>query len=391
MILNCGEINKHILYIIVPSIIMVLENVYFWEFEPYNHNIVLNINQAIAKCLVIIPLIIIYVMNRKLNNKYTSFKENLMNKKYSNKYKHIKLRKFLFLSLCIGLTLIFKVLHYRLLSTDHYRLSFWMFDIVFISILSLFILKVRLYNHQYFSVAMILILAIALNFINNYGKITATYIFSMIGIHIIYSLSIVMKKYVMEYTFTSVYELIFYEGFASLIFFVILFFIATKYPLNMPLDDCIFSVYNNKCYFDNFYSYYMKVNSKEVFIFLFIIFYYVIYYICFNNTIKQYTACHIYLICFFEEAVIYNMIEKIITGWRLVPNIFILILMMFSLLVFTEIIEINLFNLQYNTKRNIEKRAREITINEIEDDNNIEYEHYDFKIEMPGEHVINKT
>ena len=171
---------------------------------------------------------------------------------------------------------------------------------------------------------MIIILAIALNIINNYGKITLFYIFSMIGIHIIYSLSIVMKKYVMEYTFTSVYELIFYEGLASLVFFVILFPFASKYPLNISLDDCVFSVYNNKCYFDNFYSYYEKVNVKEAFIFLFIIFYYVIYYICFNHTIKQYTACHIFLICFFEETVIYNIIEKKITDWRLVPDIIIL-------------------------------------------------------------------
>ena len=344
MCLNCGEINKNILYIILPSIIMILENVYFWEFEPYNHTIVLNINQAIAKCLVIIPLIIIYFMNRKLNNKYTSFKENLMNKKYSNKYKHIKLRKILFLSLCIGLTLIFKVLHYSLLLTAYYRLSFWMFDLVFIYIFSLFILKVKPYKHQLFSVIIIIILAIALNIINNYGKITLFYIFSMIGIHIIYSLSIVMKKYVMEYAFTTVYELIFYEGFASLIFFVILFFITTKYPLNIPFDDCDFTKYNNKCYFDNFYSYYEKVNIKEVFIFLFIIFYYVIYYICFNYTIKKYTAWHIYLICFFEESIIYYMIEKKIKGWRLVPNIIILILIILTLLIFTEIIEVNLFN-----------------------------------------------
>ena len=96
MLLKCGVISQHLLYIIIPSIIMVLENVYFWKFEPYNFKIVLNISQAIAKCLAIIPLIIIYIMNRNLNNKYTSFKENLINKKYSNKYKHIKLRKFLF-------------------------------------------------------------------------------------------------------------------------------------------------------------------------------------------------------------------------------------------------------------------------------------------------------
>ena len=203
----------------------------------------------------------------------------------------------------------------------------------------------------------------------------------MTGIHIIYSLSIIMKKYVMEYAFISVYELIVYEGLASLILFLILLPIANNNPLNKSLDDCIFYVYDNKCFFDNFYSYYEKVNTKEVFIFLFIVIYYAIYYICFNNTIKQYTACHIYLICFFEEQVFYQIIKRTITGWKLISDIIVLILFLFILLVFTEIIEVNICNLQYNTKRSIKERAKKMRESEVGDSNTIEFENYNFKME----------
>lgn len=385
MFLSCGEINKNILYIIIPSIIMILENIFFYEYEPYNHYIIFNINQAIAKCIAIIPLIISYFINKKINDKNAYIKDNLYNKKYADKYnKHEKIRKYGLLSLCIGLTLIFKLLHYSLLMVIYYRLSFWMIDLFFIYILSLFILNTKLYKHQYYSIISILFLAILLNITNNVeraDKLEILYIFIMIGIHLIYSLSIIMKKYVMEYTFISVYELIVYEGLASLILFLILLPIATNNPLNKSLKNCIFYVYDSKCFFDNFYSYYEKVNTKEVFIFLFIVIYYVIYYICFNNTIKQYTACHIYLISFFEEPVFYKIIKRTITGWKLISDIIILILFLFLLLVFTEIIEVNIYNLQYNTKRNIKERAQKMRESETGESNTIEFENYKFKLE----------
>ena len=79
------------------------------------------------------------------------------------------------------------------------------------------------------------------------------------------------------------------------------------------------------------------------------------------------------------------MIEKIVTGWRIIPNIIVLLLIFFSLLIFTEIIEINIFNLQYNTKRNIEKRARELTKDEKEEENSIEIGQYNFNLDAPEE------
>ena len=385
-----GEINKNLLYIILPSIIMFLEYLYFdGHFKPYDYIITFNIVQAISKCLTIIPMIYSYIKNKSLDNKYTTFKENLINKKYTYKYQHMNLRKFGFLSICIGLTLIFKLLHYAVLFTEHFKLSFWMFDLFYICLYSFFILNVRLYRHQYFSAINILILAIILNIINYVNRIKVFFIFSMIVMHAIYGLSIIMKKYVLEYAFTTVYELIFYEGFASLIFFIILFFIAHGFPLNYPVEECGFAIYNNKCYFDNFYSYYDILNAKEILIVIFMILYYIVYYIGFNSTIKHYTPCHVYLISFFEESIMYKIIRGEIKDWRLWPNIIVLALSLFMLLVFNELIEIKIYNLDYNTKRNIEKRARESNSDICDDDRDSEEFDYNVNDISPEEKTKN--
>ena len=382
-IIGFGEINKNLLYIILPSIVMFFETLYFdGGFKPYDYIITFNLVQAISKCLTIIPMIYSYIKNKSLDNKYTTFKENLINKKYTYKYQHINLRKFGFLSICIGLTLIFKLLHYAVLFTETFRLSFWMFDLFYICLYSYFILNVRLYRHQYFSATIILILAILLNIINYVGRIKVFYIFSMVVMHAIYGLSIIMKKYVFEFAFTTVYELIFYEGFASLIFFIILFFIAHAFPLNYPVEECGFAIYNNKCYFDNFYSYYDIINAKEILIVIFMILYYLVYYIGFNSTIKHYTACHIYLISFFEESIMYRIIRGEIKDWKLVPNIIVLLLSLFMLLVFNEIIEIKIYNLDYNTKRNIEKRAKENDSDNCDDFDDRESDDFEYNVNV---------
>ena len=385
-ILGLGEINKNIFYIILPAIIMFFECLYFdGNFKPYDYIITFNLVQAISKCITIIPMIISYKTNKNLDNEYTIFKENLANKKYTYKYKNINLRKFGFLSICIGLTLIFKLLHYAVLFTERFRLSLWMFDLFFISILSFFILKVRLYRHQYFSVILILGFGIALNIINYMGRIKVFYIFFMIVLHIIYALSIVMKKYVFEYAFTTIYELIVYEGLASIVFFFVLFILSHNMPLGYSLEKCGFVKYNNKCYFDNFYCYYEKIDVKEVFIVIFMIIYYFIYYIGLNSTIKHYTACHIYIIGFFEESIMYRIIRGEIKDWKLVPNIVVLLLSLFMLLIFNEIIEIKVCDLDYNTKRNIAKRAKENNDDEIEQRDSDEFELYNVNIINPDE------
>ena len=64
---------------------------------------------------------------------------------------------------------------------------------------------------------------------------------------IIFSLSIVLKKYILEYLFCSVYEILFYEGVFDLIVFIIALFIYT----NINSSRCNIN-YNNLCYIDTY-------------------------------------------------------------------------------------------------------------------------------------------
>ena len=81
----------------------------------------------------------------------------------------------------------------------------------------------------------------------------------------------------------------------------------------------------------------------------------------------------------------YRIIRGEIKDWKLVPNIVVLLLSLFMLLIFNEIIEIKVCDLDYNTKRNIAKRAKENNDDEIEQRDSDEFELYNVNIINPDE------
>ena len=113
--------------------------------------------------------------------------------------------------------------------------------------------------------------------------------------------------------------------------------------------------YNNLCYIDNFFSYYDSLNWKEIFIFIFVMTYYIFYFLFSLLTIKQFNAFYYIIILLSVEKIIYNFD---IETWKICINLIIFIFVIFMTLVFLEIIELNCFGLQNNTKRNINNRAK---------------------------------
>ena len=155
-------------------------------------------------------------------------------------------------------------------------------------------------------------------------------------------------------------KLVSFEGIIYLILFIITLIISTHNE--MKVNDCKYTTYNDKCYFDNFYAYYEELNTKEVFIFIIVLIYYSFYYFFFYSTIFDFEIYYIFFILIFKDEFLYDIFFKHNetnknNKWKLYINIILLFILLFMLLVFNSIIELNCFGLSNNTKRNIMQRG----------------------------------
>ena len=363
--IHFGEINKKVLYLIIPIIITIFE--YCYSLNHFNHLyrehvIIFKICQALSMFLSIIPFIII---KKKSQIKYNPINPNtkkLHTKEYNEKIRKRTIIKYILIPLTAILTYVFKLIHYYYFHRIGTFFSFWLLDLVFICIFSFLILKTKFYRHQFFSIIVMIIFGIILNIINTLEGIDLKLLFFKTLNHMLYSFNMVIKKYIIEYTFTYASELLTYDGLITLVLFIITLIFSTKYE--MKTNNCKHNTYNGKCYLDNYYAYYEGLNKKEVFIFIFVLLYYVVYHFFFYVTLKEFTAFHIFLILIFEEDILYDIFFEYEATtknkWKLYVNIIIFFIFFFMLLVLTEIIEIDCFKMAENTKRNIAKRAGNI-------------------------------
>ena len=299
-------------------------------------------------------------------------------REYYEKYKSIRFKKYTLIIIFSILNCIINLLYYRIMIKIEF--DFWLFDIIFIILFSYIILNIKLYKHQYISIIIILISGLILNTINLINK-EINYINILLSIitEFIYCLNIIANKYLMEYTFCSPFEICFYDGIISLILFIITLTISTNIEIK---EDKYAIEYEGKFYVDNFFDYYDSFNIKEFFIFIFEIFYYFIYYLFPLITIQNYTPSHYLIILIFDYEFSFLLDKKI--KWRFYLNIIMFVVIFFMILVFNEIIEINCFGFQKNTKNNISKRAEldEVEQNEINENNYVDICNSDYFVQI---------
>lgn len=372
-LINFGKVDKNIIFPIISIICIIIENTIYNKSDIlkhfYRHIFIICIGQSFGKILSFIPFIILNIINKNLSKENQIINDKLLYKKeYYEKYKQIKCKKYGLILLFSLLNYVINILYYRVMVIAEF--DFWLLDIIFIITFSYLILKNKLYKHQYFSSIIILITGITLNIINLlYAKLDYFIIILSIFTEIIYCLNIVVNKYLMEYLFCSPYEICFYDGIISLILFIITLAIST----NIEIKEDDFAVeYNGKFYVDNFFSYYDKFNVKEFFVLIFEIFYYFIYYLFPLITIQNYTACHYLIILIFDFEVTFLLDFNI--KWRFALNIILFVIIFFMLLVFNEIIEINCFGFQKNTKKNISHRADLDLLNNTQNNDDDNYD-----------------
>ena len=233
--------------------------------------------------------------------------------------------------------------------------NIWIFNILFISIFDYFINKNTLYKHQYISSLIIIFLGIAATVIGLYGEEGDIFIkfILCVSIEIMYSLAIVLSKYLMDHRSCSPFEVTFYEGIFALIVNSVLLGIFTNMPLSSDegLTDILrLTYYEGKIYLDNFYATFSNMGVGEAFLFLLSAIGRLISNLFGHIVVKHYTSSHIILVLVLGEI---SLVFKESTDWPNIVQFSLFCLVLLMLLVFTEIIEINACDLEKNTRKNI--------------------------------------
>ena len=357
-LITLGHINKNLIPILLGCFFALLGSIIF-SFDDillYNHVIILNIIASFAKALSIVPLLV-FNKRTKDNKDEASNKSNKIKFLYTNKtegYAHCKYAYFLLLGSIFFTQAVFASYSMRI------KINSWIFRIVFICLFSYWISKIKLYKHHYFSMSIILIIGIVMdisfqNYQNDIENNALSLLFKF-GEEIFYSLYLVLNRYLMEKKFCSVYELCFFNGLINMILFIIFGVIDYYY---LQLDD-IMEYFNNFKYIDIVIIIVLIIEQLGLNI---------------SNlfTIKNNTTCHTFIIFVFGKMANYFSNFDNYSIYTIII-IICLCFILFMSLIFNEIIEINICELQHNTRKNISNRAENsdiystYSVNEITDE-----------------------
>ena len=239
------------------------------------------------------------------------------------------------------------------------------FELIFLFLLSKLLYKTQFYKHQYIAVIILSTIALAKLLIKYINK--ETNFFYHLIIHIILSffisLKIVYTKGLMDYKFLTPYKICYIFGIFNFCIVTFIFIIVSF----IPCETYCFVEYNGSKYFANIRLLFIWPSA---FIFcsyiintiLVILNYFVI---------RDYSVLHSFLLIHFSQ--IFELSEILNFYKNIYFNIFLLVFSLlfgtFLILLFLEVIEINICKISYNTRKNISKRAfAEIENSKLYDD-----------------------
>ena len=187
----------------------------------------------------------------------------------------------------------------------------------------------------------------------------------------IYNILYVLYKFFMIKKFIKSYEILFYQGVYELVFGIITLAITTKYFKQ----------------FDNFYSYIDGLEGKEIGRFISLVFINFIKFFTIFINIEIFGPFHIFLLDILAGIIISffdNDLSKFDVSISIAYFV-LLIICIFMILVFIEIIQLNFCGLSTMTKKSIEERAR---LDSLMNDDNNENEDINLKDKDKDEKVI---
>ena len=372
-LISFGKIDKNIFILIISIIIIITNKIIAIKTEFLNiihfHTYITNLTEIFGRILSFIPFIILNLINKNLKKRNVIINKQLVYKSaYVKKYKNINLKKYLFILLSSFLKYIYQILMAFIYIGNN--VDILIFDIVFISAFSYFLLKIKFAKHHLLSIIVITILGIIYNIINLLDyEVSLLKTFILLLIENLFCLALVLNKYTMEFTFCSPFELCFYEGIFSLILYTIFILVMYNIDVTKLRDKMYLKEYEGKYYLDNFNLFFEEFELNDIYAILYKVIYFFIYYLFIFIVIKIYSPFHS-LILLLSEGIDLSFGDE--ETWLYCLNIAIILISMLMILIFTEIIELNFCGLQENTKKNIDIRSRieSMENSEIFDDKN---------------------
>ena len=366
----------------------------------------------------------IKIENNNDNNLISEEKSSNRSLIYSRVYNRSSLSVKYFLFIIFIFLLMDQVIHKYEQTLSH--LDFWMFELIIISYLNLKINKIQIFKHQKFVLvfsifpALLKIVTIYFSFIgdqstnnnnkylNKEGHLKYIYVvyWYLVPIGILMflafislrSFTIIKMKYFMDLKYISEYRLLIFYGLIGTIFYSIICIVTTFLKCNDNAKELNIKDYfckiekNNITYFESFSVYF--TTTKEVKEILFEIAVVLLgmltfFYYKYNSImiIKYLSPAHVIFlipIYYFLSKIVLMLINTLcyltnkinkIFNWDSIhyaKEIFTLDILgdFFSLigfLIYLEIIEIDCWKLDYNSRKNIMNRSREESMS-IEDD-----------------------
>ena len=255
----------------------------------------------------------------------------------------------------------YKLSHYKGLCTEE------AVEIVFIVIVSKFLLKMKLYIHHYIGLLIFLALSLIIDNVCSLSIFKPEIFFiSMYMIYLILdSIYITYEKYMMDKLGYSPYNVVFFISFIFL-FSATLGIIVLSFTGSMFYDG-------EKYLFEDMETYFKNNDYTEVILEIV----YLIFFRFFVNVLKILTVYYFSQIHTFSIYILIKIFDLLLrkdSNYKYFSLLF-FIFQFLGLLIFLEIIELNFWNLDKNTIRNIEARVSEedkelLKDQEIEKDEN---------------------
>ena len=243
---------------------------------------------------------------------------------------------------------------------------------IFMSIFSFLILKLKLHKHHYLCIIVIIIRSIAhaliAHIFYNNGENVDLFLYSVSLItEIGFSLTYVMYKYYMLIKYIHPFEIMFFEGVFELFFSIMTLIISTSLGKLDSISD------------------FLKVfKGLEVFIIISLIIVNFLYHAILFKIIDIFSPFYLHISILIAEFItfFFNLEENLKQG-KLIFDIISFVICTFLTLVFLEIIELNFCGLSEMTKKNIELRAQlDCVINDENDGQKISVGADGYSIEL---------
>ena len=357
--ISFGKTNRFLILILIGGILRTsltfVESFSKFFSEQNLHPIIYTMTYSIGLSLSFIFFIIYKILSKSKKIKVNPLQtdqliNHTMTLPISSIAVHIRRITIKEKFLWILLTSIIDFIAYTLfciywINFDNY-VNTWAFTMIFMSLFSRWILKIKLYKHHYLSIITIVVLGFLYNIITgkfskenfekNYDDYSANFFTETL-----FSFMFVMYKFLMHKKYIKSYEILFIEGIIEFTLGIITLAITTKIGV-----------------LDNYYDFIDQLDKKEINLFILLTFIQFLLYSFEIIIIDIFSPFHVFLVNVIREFIIFFIFFDTDNLAASIFVIFLIFICIFMILVFIEIIELNFLGLSTMTKKNIELRAQ---------------------------------